>query len=88
MQTPAGTLARPGGSKSFRKGEEVSATVISSGPLILSVPGSSLEHNTRSYDRVCLLEFYRRKYAQLLGITEVAQNISNCKSDADSKVAV
>jgi hypothetical protein len=49
---------------------------------------SSLGHNTRSYDRVCLSEFYRRKYAQLLGRTEIAQNIPNGKSDADSKVAV
>jgi hypothetical protein len=49
---------------------------------------SSLEHNTRFYDRVCLSEFYARKYAQLLGITEIAQNIPNCISDADSKVAV
>jgi hypothetical protein len=39
MPTPAGTLARPGGSKTFGKGEEVSATVISYDPLILSVPG-------------------------------------------------
>ena len=33
-------------------------------------------------------EFDRRKYAQLLGITEIAQNIPNGISDADSKVAV
>jgi hypothetical protein len=50
--------------------------------------GSLLEDNTRSYDRMCLSEFYRRKYAQLLGITEIAQNIPNGISDADSKVAV
>ena len=26
------------------------------------------------YDRVCLSEFYRRKYAQLLGISDIAHD--------------
>src|SRR5205085_313781 len=39
--TPAGTLARSGGSKPFHKGEECCATVISYDPLILSLPGLS-----------------------------------------------
>ena len=39
MPTPGGTLARPGGSKTFGKGEEVATTVISYDPLILSVSG-------------------------------------------------